>query len=353
MWWMRPMADHAIQREDIWLDLIERILSVYRSETQPVNDDPVGKAINHPVGQATEAVLHFWYRQKLEDNQGLPDRIGAILGRVCDLQVQSFRHGRVILAQAVITLFRVDRPWTTQHILPLFDWDAAHREARCAWEGFLWTPRIYFPFLEAIKAAFLATAAHYSELNKHAEQYAAFMTFVALEAGDTFSRAELAAAVSELPSKGLARSAQSLVAALQSAGDQTPEYWHNRIIPYLNDIWPKTVSLITNQISSTFAELCIAARDAFPNAYPVLKSWLQPLKRPEHAVHLLKEGALCERFPSISLSFLDSIVGDVAEWAPRDLMTCLTQLQTADPTLAEDQRFRRLRDYARQHNLGA
>lgn len=352
IWWMRPMAAGSIVDEETWFDLIERILVVYQTESQEPTDDPVGKAINHPVGQATQAVLHFWYRQQLADNQGLPDRISAILSRVSDRKVEAYRHGRVILAQAVITLFRVDRDWTLQNVLPLFDWNASHGEARMAWEGFLWTPRIYFPFLAAIKNEFLATAMHYRELRKHSEQYAAFLTFTALEQADTFSRNEFSRATAELPVEGLHRSARALLDALKGAGEQAPEYWRNRILPYINDVWPKNVDLISDEISTVFAQICVAAGDAFPDAYSTLRSWLKALSRPDYTVTILEQAKLCSRFPGATLAFLDVItIGEKAEWAPRQLARCLAQIEAADSTLAQDARFRRLLAYARQQNL--
>lgn len=352
IWWMRPMADSAIVDEETWFDLIERILTTYQAESPEPTDDPVGKAINHPVGQATEAVLHFWYRQQLADSQGLPDRISAILSRVSDRKVEAYRHGRVILAQAVITLFRVDRDWTVQNVLPLFDWNASHGEARMAWEGFLWTPRIYFPFLGAIKAEFLATAMHYRELQKHSEQYAAFLTFTALEQGGAFSRNDLARATAELPPEGLRRCARALLDAIKGSGEQAPEYWRNRILPYINDIWPKNVNLVSDEISTAFAQICVAAGDGFPDAYSTLHSWLQPLTRPDRTVTLLEQAKICSKFPGTALSFLDAITNaKKAEWAPRQLATCLAQIEAADSTLAQDTRFRRLLAYARQQNL--
>jgi hypothetical protein len=352
IWWLRPMADAPIQDDEAWLHLVERVLSVQRVQMQVVTDDPVGKAINHPVGLATEAILHWWYQTPLEDNQRLPERLKAILTALCNPAVKSFRHGRVILAAHVITLFRVDREWSAGLLLPLFDWNASNVEARSVWEGFLWTPRIHLPFLEAIHSEFLETALHYEELGEHAEQYAAFFTFVALQPGESFSPSELASALLTLPTQGLARSVKALVRALQGAGEQSAEYWKNRVVRFMDDIWPKSVDYITDPISTAFAELCVASRDAFPDAWSRLKNWLRPLNRPDYPVHLLKESSLCERFPTEALAFLDSIVvGDTAEWPPSDLLNCLRQIESARPALTRESRFRRLSDYARQRDL--
>jgi SIR2-like domain len=351
VWWLRQMADEKIEQEEIWLSLVSRVLFVYRGEMEAIVNDPVGQAINHPVGQATEALLHWWYQRELKDQQRLPEHLTEVFTELCDQSVVAYRHGRVLLAQAVITLFRVDSQWTSRCVLPLFDWTAPHGEARLAWEGFLWTPRIYFPLLASLKASFLETAKHYDDLDKHGEQYAAFLTFVALQSQQEFSKQELASAVAALPREGLEKAAQALVSALRGAGTQQREFWENRAVPYLIDLWPKSRHISTQAISRSFGELCIAAGDSFPAAYDIVRVWLQRLKRPDYLVHLLDTSGLCTKYPDVSLALLDTTVGEIAEWAPRELPGCLRQIETASPRLVGDPRFKRLFDYARQKGL--
>jgi hypothetical protein len=176
----------------------------------------------------------------IEDGQGLSQELKPTFIELCDTQIDKFRHGRVLLAAHVIALFRVDREWATQHLLPLFDWHRSEAEARAAWEGFLWSPRLYRALMEVLKPAFLDTARHFAALGKHDGQYASLLTFAALDPGDTFTTAELAAATRALPPDGLHEAAQALVRALEGAGDRRADYWTNRVIPYLHAIWPKT-----------------------------------------------------------------------------------------------------------------
>lgn len=163
-----------------------------------------------------------------------------IFNELCDTRINKFRYGRVLLAAHVIVLFRVDREWATQHLLPLFDWNRSGVEARAAWEGFLWSARLYRPLMEVLKPAFFDTARHYAALGKHDGQYASLLTFAAFDPGDTFTIAELAAATRSLTPNGLHDAAQALVRALEGAGDQCADYWINRVAPYLHAIWPKT-----------------------------------------------------------------------------------------------------------------
>lgn len=350
--WLQSLAESQIPAESDWTSLIERVLRVFRDEATTDDEDPVGKAINHPVGEGVQALLDRWYQSKLEDGQKLPDRLKAILTEVSDRSIDSFRHGRLILAQHVITLFRVDPDWASANVLPLFDWSGSATEAKSAWEGFLWTPRIYMPFLERIKASFLATATHYDKIGKHAEQYSAFLTYVALEQRiSPFSQAELAKATADLPDDGLKPAARALVSALESAGEQRVDYWTNRVKPYLQDVWPQLVARKTSAISHAFAELCVAAGDSFPDALSLLQGWLQPLRRPDVPVNDLDQSQVCEKFPVAALQFLAIIIGDDAEWPPEDLPSCLGKIRAAAPAIAEDSRFERLMIYTRQKGL--
>lgn len=347
-WWLRAISKTFEGHEAHFFTLSRRILALDLQDSVDT-EDPVGRAINHPVGHVTEALLRWWYRRSLEDSQGLPDELRPIFVELCDTGVEKLRHGRVLLTAHVIFLFRVDPDWTTQHLLPLFNWNRFRDEARAAWEGFLWSPRLYRPLMEVLKPDFLDTASHYGELGDHDRQYASLLTFTALDPGDTFTNAELAAATRSLPHKGLHDASQALVRALEGTGDQRTDYWTNRIVPYLHAIWPKTRDNISPAIAESLGHLCVAAQDAFPEALALLRAWLQPPDHPDYLVHKLHESGLCGTFPEQALDFLSLVIGDQAQWPPSDLAACLGSILGRMPELHEDPRCERLRIYLRRH----
>jgi hypothetical protein len=347
-WWLQTIAKTFEGHEAHFFALARRILALDHQDGVD-SDDPVGRAINHPVGHVTEALLRWWYRRSLEDGQGLPEELKSTFTELCDNGIDKFRHGRVLLAAHVIALFRVDRDWATHRLLPLFDWQRSGAEARAAWEGFLWSPRLYRSLMEMLKPAFLETARHYAALGKHDGQYASLLTFAALDPGDTFTIAELAAATRSLPPDGLHDSAQALVRALEGAGDQRADYWTNRVVPYLHAIWPKTRNKFSPGIAESLGLLCVAAQDAFPAALALLRAWLQPPAHPDYLVHRLHEADLCGRFPEPALDFLSLVIGDQTQWPPGDLAACLEAIRTAVPELEADRRFQQLLVYLRRH----
>ena len=345
---LRTLAKSFEWREETFLALCDRLFDLEYEEEEVV-DDPVGRAINHPVGQATYALLQWWYRRPLKDDQGLGEDLKPRFSRICETQVGKLRHGRVLLAAHVIALFRVDRDWATRLLLPLFEWERSEVEAGAAWEGFLWSPRLYPPLMEAFKPAFLDTANHYEKLGRHGVQYSSLLTFAAMEPGGVFTRRELARATAALSQEGLNNAAKTLVRALEGAEGQRAEYWRNRIEPYLKYVWPKTQNIASASIAESFARVCVAAEDAFPAALDEVYLWLQGVAYPERVVHRLHEVKLHERFPEATLEFLDGIIGENAHSPPKDLLECLRAVRAKMPELEADHRFRRLVEHLRVH----
>ena len=95
-------SDHR----NLFIPLADRILRL-DFQDGVVTDEPLMSAINHPVGHITQALLDWWYRDSLKDNQGIPDSLRPILIKLTDTRIDKYRHARVILATHVITLFRV------------------------------------------------------------------------------------------------------------------------------------------------------------------------------------------------------------------------------------------------------
>ena len=349
-WWLQSVAKTFQGHEAHFLTLARRVLQLDFEPGDSI-DNPVSCAINHPVGHVTQALLDWWYRQALEDGQELPDAIKPFFSELCDTGIDKFKHGRLLLAAHVITLFRVDGDWTKQYLLPLFDWRLSDTEARAAWEGFLWSPRLYRPLMEVLKPAFLDTASHYVQLGEHSGQYASLLTFAALDQGDTFTTSELASAVRALPSEGLRDAAEALARALEGASEQREDYWKFRIRPFWERIWPKSNGRALDTNAASLARLCIAAGDEFPSAIALICNWLRTVEHPDYVIHRLHESGLCARFPESALKLLDAILADQPSWLPPELRQCLNAIVQTMPTLRQDRRFVRVDELARRIGL--
>ncbi|MCD9122401.1 anti-phage defense-associated sirtuin Dsr1 [Cupriavidus sp. UGS-1] len=350
--WIDSVSRSVIQHEQILLDLCRRILSLplkagtgMTRNGEPINE-PVTEAINHPVGHVTQVLINLWFKRNPNDNDQLPADIEPFFTLLCDLQTARFRHGRVILGSQLIALFRVDRTWTEQNLLPLFKWNDP-AEAKAVWEGFLWSPRLYQPLLIAFKTQFLESANHYADLGEHRQQFAAFLTYAALGPTEGYTVEEFRSAIGVLPQEGLEESAQALCQALEGAADQREDYWRNRIRPFWQYIWPKSRDISTGRIAESLARLVVAARSEFPAALAAMQDWLRPIEHPHYIVHLLYESGLCSRFPADALRLLDIVIAD-QQWAPQELGQCLDVIVEALPKLAQEVPYLRLQQHFRR-----
>ena len=346
--WLRAVAEtfdsnQFKDNQTVLHTLIERLLNVPFQEDVVYTDDPVTRAINHPVGHVATALLDWWHHGGLEERQHLK----AIFTRLCDRRDDQFRHGRVLLAAHAPTLFRADQSWTTQHLLPLFDWQRSEDEAKVAWEGFFWLPRLYPSLVQAIKSYFLDTARYYRTLNNK-RKYTVLLTRISLDLDDIFTSEELAEATRQLPPDGLNNCAQVLVNALEASGDQRSDYWANRIVPYLLYIWPKSKDHRSPEIAKNFGCLCIAAQNDFPAAFSMLRDWLQPLRHSDDLVHQLNQTHLCQQFPRETLEFLSRVFNEQTCFLFGELGECLETIQQAEPALKTDNQYNRLMDYVLQ-----
>lgn len=339
-WWLQSASEKKLNcHEDLFFALCRHYLAIdYQNE---VNDerDPVSHSINHPVGHITQALINIWFLRQPNDNDGLPDDINPLLTQL----IGSHRHGRVVLASRLISLFRIDRAWTERYLLPFLSWQSSESEARATWMGFLWSPRIYWPLLTACKDNFLETAKHYDVLGTWGEQYVNLLIFAALDPASTFTTEDYRLAIDSLPQSGLEIAAGALLSALEGAGEQREQYWQNRVRPYWQEIWPKDKQNMSTSIAQNLAQLSISAGDEFPDALATFIDWLQTFD-PHHILYLLDKSDLCSRFPQDVLTLLDRIIEDPC-WSRSELGKCLDDIARAWPSSQTDPRYRRLHEF--------
>ena len=346
--WLREVARTLDVKKEGFLTLCRRTLeqSIPSDEIEDDDDDPVFYALNHPEGHVVEALVRWWTRSPLQDDQALPDELRRILTTVCDTTRDELRHGRVWLAANAVLLFRVDRRWAVEHLLPLFDWQQSAAEARAAWAGFLWAPRLYPPLLESLKQPFVETASHYDRLGDYGRRYARFLTFAALNRGDVLDESELRAATGALPEEGLVSASHFLLNTLEAAEGQSADVWENRIGPYFESIWPTSYRLRNRHVSRALARMCIGVDAKFPNALGSLKRWLGPLATDYGVSSQLSDTGLATRFPREALEFLAHVI-DEGTRISGALATCLRDISRASPELVDHHDFQRLRDLVR------
>lgn len=326
-WWLGSVAKKLRTQQSIFFKLIHCVIDFEYDSMQSRNDDLELAALNHPIGLATNAALHLWRAQPLNDNQKLPDELKELFTKICNRKTEAFRHGRLILSTHAIMLFRVDPEWAIKYLMPHFEWQSSEVEALYVWIGFVSSPRFHEPFLSSIKASFLEAASHYESMKCHKNQYVSLLTFAALELNTPFSKPELTAAVKALPKEGLIHVVKSLSYGFQGSAEQRGEHWNCTVSPFMKLIWPKDKKLQSDDIAENIADLIICAGDAFPNALAQVMPWLSALEDPTQIIFDLSNSELCKKFPEDALAFIDIITGRDPGLLIDRLKTCVEMLR--------------------------
>ena len=326
--WIEAASELTDLHRDIFLKICNQILELTLENEGPSNDDqPVFSAINHPVGHATYTLINLWFIKKPNDHDLLPADIKPFFTKLCDVEKSIYKHGRVLLASRLISLYRVDKKWTETYLLPLFDWQ--NHEAKGVWEGFLWSPRLYVPLMVDLKQAFLKTVNHYNQLGEHKQQYARFLTYAALNNLDGYTNEDFREVFTKLPQEALNEAARALSDAIKGNAEQSEAYWKNRIAVFWQEIWPKNISLATVNISESVANIIISSGDEFPIALESMRGWLKPIQYPFHLLEEMVENKLCEKFPIESLDLLYLIIKKNDNYSDR-LKVCLEEISKSN-----------------------
>ena len=340
--WLLEFAKIVNFDDNRFLDLCEKILSANHQVSSGSSYDPLLNTFNHPTGCATLAILIWWENSLSNENQELPSKLKDLLTALCDTNIEKSRNSRIVLATFTVTLFRVDKEWTVNNLLPLFDWQQSESEALGVWRSFLSAPNIYSPLFTEIKQFFLDTADHYAELNPslYASQYAFLLVEFAIDDSPMFTDRELVEATSKLPIEGLCDSAQALTKLLRGAANRRKEFWEIRVAPYLKSIWPRITPLMTSENSRHFAQLCIVSNDNFPEALDLLQNWLKPLNHSgEYLIYELDKSNICQSHPIEALKFLHLIIDLNNEYPPHKLKSCLKSIESVDSNIRENHKF--------------
>jgi hypothetical protein len=348
-WWLDAVARVSTSEPARLMSLISFSLDFQKTRTSspPTKTED---AFGQPAGRVVQALFNWWFRQGLQDGQGISPEVKVILTEVADTSVGNFAHGRLIMCANIVALYRLDSAWTERHVIALFDWDRDKAEALGAWQGFLWTPRLHPPLMAKIKSSFFATADHCDELGESLAQYAGFLTYTALEMSVDLNVRDLAKAVKKLPIPGLVNVLRALKDTLVAAADKREAYWDNRTSQFLLFVWPKDKQLAEDQnITNAMAELVLETDTRFPQAMELLASWLGMMSYPYSLITTLRGSGLCKRFPRDALTFLTKIIGNRTTGVAisTDFGPCLDDIVEGEPTLANDARLQHLRDIQR------
>jgi hypothetical protein len=201
-----------------------------------------------------------------------------------------------------------------------------------------------------IKADFMTAFSRKEQLGPYERQIALLFGFVCIDRLDWLTPDEMQHALRTTDTEGRAEIASVLFRRLQGAGDQAEAMWSSRIGPWLNSSWPKDRRFVEPASAFNLAMAASYAGEAFPAAVNTIGPFLAPYQHYSPLIDRLIETDFPDRYGESVLQLLE-IVDTTAAWVDGDVRTLMSRVGAESLEIRSDQRFRRLDEFLRTHNM--
>lgn len=307
-------------------------------------------AINRSMGTLATAFFGVLFGRELKVGEGIPTDLKPRLDELLSPFVEEHRPARVIAASRLSYLFAVDPDWSTEQLLPSFDW-AQEDEAIAAWQGFAWQPRIDAKLWGALKPHFLPmfTPERLHQLGAGGKNMAAMLMLVGVEFGpNELPRDGVRDAIRAMPDEFRIEAAAWIASYLRQPadGDDPPEVaadqlWTDRVAPWLQKVWPPEPQIRSRGTAVQFARAAVAVGEHFPRAVTLLTP--QFIRgAADMALMDLAASTHPDRHPRATLELLEATLDLNQFWFADELRRILNRVRAADGTVTDTVSYRQL-----------
>jgi hypothetical protein len=206
--WLSYMDQLAIQLTPEFLELWDLVYKFLGPDPAENYESPLMKAMNSPSGQLCRAILEALFRGAPRLGSGLPTSAKQRIERLLD-KTESAESTRAVLCAYLYGLHVVDRDWTRERVVPLFDWKRS--TAVTAWRSYLHTLRWYPNLISDVKPSFLDALGHRQELVESGRYLCTLLASVAIDSGSSLSEDELTRGIQRLDREGVVEFVDAIV----------------------------------------------------------------------------------------------------------------------------------------------
>jgi hypothetical protein len=310
--------------------------------------DAFTRSLNAPAGRLAEVLIKKL--TKGEDGNEMPHDMVRRFNTLVSARGTLGKLARVRFAAEVSLLFERAPNWTTQKIVPLFDWsssDAYEAWAAHKYSNYIGSADLFRLTKQPFLALFSRTDIPDEDLTIFADWLTAIMLANQARQADyplTATEARTAlrqAGVRVLPSVG-----HRLAVEMERAkpGDKLST-WHNVVGPVFQAIWPLDMELQAAASTFNLVQILRASGNAFPEAADAIIPFIRPEDPRGHtSVYSISEAddVLYSSAPQKMLDLLAAVVGDVPAKGIYGLSKVLDRIRAVAPQLADTRKFQKL-----------
>jgi hypothetical protein len=351
-WLSHEARELPDDREQIFLELWDRLWPLAMKVTRQPRTDPLTGAINHPAGHLAEALLDRLWARRPTIGSGIPADLGPRFTDMAEGEADGHAQSRIVLASRLYWLHWTDPAWAERYIIPRLYFSGS-LEAAALWRGYLWSAQVGPNLMAAFRDALIDAVRHRGELGDARRNLVRLFTFACVELPASVPDDDIRHMLRTVETEDLAEVAGVLADILEGAGEDAPVTWRERVRPWLNRLWPTDANKQDPKVTCGLARLAIRAGQEFPDAVDTIIRFLAPSRDTMHVLHLLRETKLASQFPEATVNLLRGLIdiqsGPVHYGAHHGLRDVLERSAPASRELSATPQFRELMDYAQRH----
>lgn len=308
----------------------------------------IGHAINGPVGNAVEGLIHTLGSLKLGQGQKIPEEFKCRLEHLIIAPGVGGDHTVAILTRQINWLYYLDPEWVEDIVMPWFNFD--HAASEPAWNGYLSAAKLLPQEIGVVLKPLLGELfprLYQWSWDQHlatvASQIIIELAVFRSDKADGLNAKEARHCLRNMNDNNR----QSAVFWLAQIGQREEEGWSEHVIPFIKNVWPKERAFRTSNLVSSWVSLLDDAGEKFPEVLNAVRRYLVPVERENLRLYPFSketggEQDLTRKYPADVLELLDAVVLNSAEEAPYELAQILALIEDSDPSLIRDRRFVRL-----------
>lgn len=355
-----------VDEEALWLAFDKFIDAIWQSEEDVAKSSIVdttiggrslnlsrrtyGHAINSPAGKITECLFNQLRTMNLEKGDGVPDFIKSRFGKLISLGGEGQDYAVVIFAKFAEWMLWLDTDWTVENVIPWFN--LKHENSEPAWNGFISNSKVpHLPLLTHIQEHLKHL---FPELYKwswgEGERKVAAQIIVELGMPHEDTPASLVAQDFKNSIRSMKNTQRSdAIHYLGVAGRRDGGKWKERVIPFINNVWPREKKLRTKAEIQAWISLLTHSKEALPELFECAKWCLAPVQLEpywtQQLTYKFEQGKpIASVYPDEILELCYLVTPDSTTGLPVNLEEVLDLIEQAKPELVKDRRFQHLLD---------
>lgn len=336
----------------LWSRLVPLAAQIDERDEQPRALSEV--ILSHPLANLASALVRMQSSVPRTEGGGFAKKFRTRFNMLAKLDARAGVIARASLIRELAFLHWLAPDWVDRYLFPMLDAGGEDAIDLMSVVSVSDAPQ-YSPLFNRLKRPIFQALEHDKTDGAARERLSGAVVSAAFavirkEEGFELSPVECRHALTRMPNNVLASMAWEICTILRQIDGQSDRAatWTNVIKRFLIDYWPNDVAARTAEVSDDLAKLPGLAGPAFEEAVDTVLGLIRPAKFYDlrHGLELGEPNDPIATYPRTALRLIASVIDREAP-PPSDLGEIIRDLLAADPNIASDPAFWRMRQLQR------